>query len=242
MKIKRANVFLVVVSAGIFLLAAYVGRDLTHPNLEFLPDMKYSPAYDAYSPNPNFANGRTLQAPLPGTIARGERPLHYGASLADAKRAGKELLNPFAGDKNRLRRSTRRGAKVYRVSCAVCHASSGLATDVRKLPLVQRSIFRPKALATGDSLKMKDGRLFHILTYGQGGMTSFKGQLTPEQRWDAVNYVRDMQRKHAAAEKRKKSKSRLLNPVPPEKKLSQSVRTATTQEKPGFSNENGKTP
>ena len=40
---------------------------------------------------------------------------------------------------------------------------------------------------------MKDGQLFHILTYGQGSMADFAGQLSPEQRWDAINFVRTMQ-------------------------------------------------
>ena len=228
MNISRANLFLGVLMLGVLVLAVLVGRDMSRPNYEFLPDMKYSPAYSAYSQNPNFLNGRTLQPPVPGTIARGERSLHYAASPADAKRAGRELANPFAGDKKTLHRSTQRGAKVYRVYCTVCHAQSGQADDIQKLPLVQRSILRPKPLATGDSIKMKDGQLFHILTYGQGAMTDFKGQLTRRQRWDAVNYTRDLQRRHTEAEKRK-AKSR--------ESKTETAGTGKTAPKPG-----GKTP
>lgn len=240
MKFTRANLFLGVLAAGILLLAVLVGRDMSQPNFEVMPDMKYSPAYHAYSPNSNFPNGRTLQTPVAGTIARGEQPLHYEATPASAKIAGETLQNPLAGDKKALRRSALRGAKVYRVSCAVCHAVSGLEADIKKLPLVQRSIFRPPPLAAGKSTTIRDGQLFHILTYGQGGMTAFAGQLTPEQRWDAVNYVRDMQRKHAAAGERGKAKARLPDPAPADKRLSQTQRTATLQEKPGFPNVKGR--
>ncbi len=206
MKLTRVHLFLGVLLLGILLLAVFAGRDMSRPNYEFLPDMKHSPAYSAYSANPNFENGRTLQTPVPGTLARGELPLHFAATPTDAKRAGEELSNPLSGEKKSLRRSVVRGGAVYRVSCAVCHGASGSTAEIQKLPIVQRSIFRPKPLATGDSTKMKDGQLFHILTYGQGGMASFAGQLTQRQRWDAVNFIRDLQRRHANSQKLKTGK------------------------------------
>jgi len=45
---------------------------------------------------------------------------------------------------------------------------------------------------------MQDGQLFHVLTYGQGSMSSFAAQLTTDQRWDAINHVRSMQQRAAA--------------------------------------------
>ena len=40
---------------------------------------------------------------------------------------------------------------------------------------------------------MKDGQLFHILSYGQGSMAPMAGQLSRADRWHVVNYVRSMQ-------------------------------------------------
>jgi mono/diheme cytochrome c family protein len=48
-------------------------------------------------------------------------------------------------------------------------------------------------LPTGKSVEMKDGQLFHILSYGQGSMPSMAAQLSRADRWDAVNYVRSLQ-------------------------------------------------
>ena len=50
-------------------------------------------------------------------------------------------------------------------------------------------------MLTGKSLQMKDGQLFHILTYGQGSMSPFAAQLSRDSRWDVINFVRDMQQK-----------------------------------------------
>lgn len=45
---------------------------------------------------------------------------------------------------------------------------------------------------------MKDGQLFHILSYGQGSMSSFAPQLSHARRWDVINFIRDLQSKPPA--------------------------------------------
>ena len=92
--IDRTNTVLTVLLAAVVVMTAAVGVDYSKPNIEILPDMKYTPAWEAFAANPNFPNGRTMQAPVPGTIARGQMPLYYAATKEDAVRAGEELENP----------------------------------------------------------------------------------------------------------------------------------------------------
>ncbi len=47
-------------------------EDPDKPNREFLPEMVRTAAYDSFAPNPNFADGKTLQPPVPGTVPREE--------------------------------------------------------------------------------------------------------------------------------------------------------------------------
>ena len=42
-------------------------------------------------------------------------------------------------------------------------------------------------------MKMKDGQLFHVLTYGQNNMPFYASQLSREDRWNVILYVRTMQ-------------------------------------------------
>jgi len=169
--------------------------DLSRPNFEFLPDMKYSPAYGAYAPNPNFANGQTLRTPVVGTIARGETPLHFRATPEDAKRAGEELSLPKLKSEQEVARAVERGRDVYRTICIACHGPRGAGNG----QVVQHGFPPPPSLLTGKSTGMRDGQLFHILTFGQGSMPSFANRLTPENRWNAIRYVRSMQRDHPQA-------------------------------------------
>lgn len=100
------NVVLAGLVATVFALSALVRVDYSQPNVEVLPDMKYTSAWSAYDRNPNFSNGRTLQAPVAGTIARGNLPIHYSATKEDAAVAGDELRNPFASAVNAEHPST----------------------------------------------------------------------------------------------------------------------------------------
>lgn len=207
--INRTNIVLAVLLVGVLIVTALSGVDYSRPNFEILPDMKYSPAWSAYEKNPNFLNGRTLQAPVPGTIARGEIPLHFAATKEDAVRAGQELLNPYEkislddgaasehedNDKQdaaaeQLRRSVQRGSEAFRTFCVSCHGPSGAGDG----PVANRGFPPPPSLLTGKSTLMKDGQLFHIVTYGQGSMSPMADQLSRERRWDVINFVRDMQK------------------------------------------------
>lgn len=178
-----------------FLLLAVLGSvgatwifssDPAKPNFEFLPQMAHSPRYNAFAPNPNFANGTTLQRPEPGTIARGFMPLHYAATPQDALRAGEELSIPLDPGNVRARE---RGAFVFSNFCALCHGAGGAGNG----PVPQRGYPPPPSLLAEHALKMKDGQLFHVLTYGQNNMPPYASQLSREDRWNVILYVRTVQ-------------------------------------------------
>ena len=162
------------------------------PNFEFLPQMAHAPRYNAFSPNPNFQNGATLQRPEPGTIPRESMPLHYESTPQDALRAGEELQSPVAPENQRSRH---RGALVFANYCAVCHGEGGAGNG----PVAQRGYPPPPSLLAEHALKMKDGQLFHILTYGQNNMPSYASQLSRDDRWNAILHVRSLQRATALA-------------------------------------------
>ena len=192
MTMNRTNIVLSGLLATVAILTATTRVDYSQPNIEILPDMKYTPAWMAYAQNPVFANGRTLQAPVPGTIARGQMPLHFEATKEDAQRAAEELANPYHqsdSEPAKLQESIRRGGDTYRVFCISCHGPTGLGDG----PVSQRGFPPPPSLLTGKSPQMKDGQLFHVLTYGQGSMSPFAAQISREIRWDVINYIRSLQ-------------------------------------------------
>ena len=191
--LSRLNLILVVALAFVLALLMIMRVDNSRPNFQVNlgDDMTASPAYSAYEANENFANGRTLQNPIPGTIARGAKQFHYIATPKDALRAGEQLTNPFDLSAEHGTNSAARGQLAYQKFCVACHAADGAGNG----PVARRGFPPPPSLLTGTSRGMKDGQLFHILTYGQNSMPTFAAQLTHDRRWDVINHIRLLQQK-----------------------------------------------
>ena len=164
----------------------WAAPDQSRPNFEFLPQMAHGARYNAFAANPNFADGKTLQAPPPGAIARGDLPLHYLATSADAARAAEELHSPISPDSPRARV---RGEQVFRNFCTPCHGGDATGMGL----VTQRGVPPPPSLLAPHAAQMKDGQLFHILTYGQNNMAAYAGQISGEDRWNVIAYLRSLQ-------------------------------------------------
>jgi mono/diheme cytochrome c family protein len=126
------------------------------------------------------------RAPVAGTVARGEWPFRYAATEADAARAGRELTKPLAAlspDERRL------GAALYGSFCRTCHGRDGHGDG----PTIRLGYQLPPSLLTRQARDVPDGRMFHVLTHGQKLMPGHVAQLSVEQRWLMVRYIRDMQ-------------------------------------------------
>ena len=161
-------------------------RDFSQPNLEFLPEMVRSVTYDSFAPNPNFPDGKTLQQPVPGTIPRGFLPLHYEATPQDAERAGEELLNPYSMQDTE---ALQRGELVYENFCLPCHGTEGRGNG----PVILRGYPAPPPLISNRAIGMKDGQIFHIITYGQRNMSPHATQISREDRWKVILHIRTLQ-------------------------------------------------
>ena len=186
MTARRLNAGLAVAFVASFGLMWASRRDVHRPNVEFAPDMAHGPRYAAFSPNPVFRSGQTLQAPAPGTIPRGWMPLHYAATPADATRAGEELQSPLArGDAAALAR----GEQVFTTFCVPCHGAGARGDGV----VTTRGVPPPPSLLAEHAVTLRDGQLFHILTYGQNNMASYASQISREDRWRVILYVRSLQ-------------------------------------------------
>ena len=149
--------------------------------------MARSLPYDSFAPNPNTRDGKTLQAPVAGTVPRGFLPLHYGRSAAEAERAGRELHDPPS-----LPRDPARGRMLYATFCLVCHGENGRGDG----PLASR-IPPPTSYASERVRGLPAGQIYHVISYGSGRMPPYAAQVPQADRW---LIVREVQRLAQAAE------------------------------------------
>jgi len=170
----------VVVLGGLFLM----NRNNAARNLEWPTQMQYSPAYLSQMPNPVLPNGMTEQMPVAGTIPRGYQPFHYGPGPEEAIRAGVELRNPFQPTEENLARAE----QVFNNYCAVCHGATGGGDG----PLIPKYP-NPPAYATDKSKALADGNMFHVITLGRNNMPSHAAQVSVDDRWKVILYIRELQ-------------------------------------------------
>lgn len=182
----KLNWILLILFAATLALNWGIARDVTRLNVEFMPDMVHSAAYESFESNPHFADGKTLREPVAGTIPRGFRPLHYGATPEERIRAGREMKNPFLPAE---REALNRGAVVYQNVCVPCHGASGRGDG----PVSKKGFPPPASLVADKAIQLQDGEIFHIVTYGQNNMPAYAAQLDPEDRWKVVLHVRSLQ-------------------------------------------------
>ena len=172
-------------AAAIALLAAAgCGAGGNDRALEYMPDMTRGPAYKAFAPNSATRTGLTLQAPVPGTIARGHLSyqFHYGPGEEEAARAGRDLKNPLSLTPETIED----GRGLYQTYCLVCHGANGKGDG----PLVVAGkIPTPPAYSSERVVVFPPGRIFHVVTMGTQKMPSYAALLTPGERWKVVAYV-----------------------------------------------------
>ena len=163
-----------------------VSRDVDVRNFEWLSQMQYSPAYHSQTANPALPDHMTEQSPVSGTIPRGFKPFHYGPDQAEADRAGRELKNPFQPTSENLAR----GQYVFSNYCLACHGATGGGDG----PIIPKYP-KPPSYLTEKSKSLPDGTMFHVITMGRNNMPSHAAQVSPDDRWKAILYIRKLQGK-----------------------------------------------
>jgi mono/diheme cytochrome c family protein len=150
-----------------------------------LQGMHSSPSFKAQEAQPNFKGGPpSMRVPPPATVPAEFR--HYAYANAPEE-AGAALKNPVPINAETLRY----GKLAYETTCIVCHGADGsgqgYVVGPNKYP-------NPPSLLTQRAQGFSDGQIYHVITYGQARMWSYKSQLRPLERWAVVNYVRALQR------------------------------------------------
>lgn len=169
-------------STALLALALSACSDTTEKTVwQFMPHMSNTPALKAQRGYDGLGNGASVLVPPENTIARGHRPYR----IQTPEEAEAQLTNPLPND----HATVMRGQKVYNIYCIACHGERGLGDGpiVNPYPI-------PKSLQSEAMLKWKDGHIFHVITKGQGVMPSYAQQISAEDRWAVIRYVRVLQR------------------------------------------------
>lgn len=179
--------------------------DPNSPGIEYMPDMYRSPAVEAYvdyGQDPYYfadsvvlaeRNTQSARLPAEGTIpfaadeakAAFNFPYPYANTPEDYERAGLEVHSPIPLTKG----TVEAGKVIYGKFCVHCHGETGMGDGA----VVTKGGHAPPNAYNGPLKTLPEGKMFHTLTYGKGMMGSHASQLTKEERWTVIQYVKFLQ-------------------------------------------------
>lgn len=166
------------------------------PRIHLIPDMDHQFKYKAQQENPLFEDRRAMRLPVEGTVARGEL-------RADDKfyrgTEGSDWATTFPIDVTKDVMA--RGKQRHDIYCAPCHGldGSGMGTvAIRAQELQEAKWVPPASFHTELVISRPVGHIFNTITNGIRTMPAYGPQISPEDRWAIVAYVRALQRSQNA--------------------------------------------
>lgn len=168
---------------ALFLISCTKNKE--DPGYEYMPDMVYSEAVEAYSTSTVTPNGASMMYPPKGSIARGYKVFPYGNSDDEKERAGVEMTDSREVTESRLKR----GEYLYNSMCLICHGKTGAGDGPIAAKYAEPPAFNGRALRG-----YKAGQIYHALVKGYGDMPSHEAQLDDHDRWDVILYVQKLQK------------------------------------------------
>ena len=153
---------------------------------QYFDDMVTSPAYESYTSNPNFADGKTMQPPVPGTIPRGIIPYVYQKTDEDRALAAATLVNELKPSKENLER----GEKMYDIYCMQCHGEKGNGQG--RLYVSKKYTYPPASLLSEKMMANPEADIYHVITVGFGIMGEHGSMIKPDDRWKIAMYVKEV--------------------------------------------------
>lgn len=147
-------------------------------------DMHDQPRFKPLAKSDFYADLRSARAPVEGTVARGQ--LHEDTYFYTGKMGNNpgDYL-PFAVSEAVLAR----GRERFNIYCAPCHSQLGDGNGV----IVQRGYRRPPSYHTERLRKAPLGYFFDVMTNGFGAMPDYASQISAQDRWNIVAYIRALQ-------------------------------------------------
>jgi mono/diheme cytochrome c family protein len=166
--------------------------------------MRNSVAFDPYeNPRPPaegavaFASGNFPSAPGEVNVGQPEGleedvpPFGPQDMVQPGSALVRNLVNPVPADSASLAR----GEVLFDRFCSVCHGPQGMSAGS---PMVQRmppmALMNAFNLANGPSVQYVDGYIYGMIRVGRGLMPPYGHQVSHFDRWNLVNYVRQLQR------------------------------------------------
>ncbi len=101
-----------------------------------------------------------------------------------APSSANKLTNPL----NDIAKASREGKSIFNAQCFTCHGTDGKGDG----PVAVSLHPKPANLTSNRVQQQSDGAIYWEITNGNSPMPSFKNALSANQRWELVDYIRQL--------------------------------------------------
>lgn len=151
------------------------------PKVVPMSHMLDQPRLNPQQANDFFKDGSGMRMPVAGTVPRLAVPYSV-----ETQEEATVIGNPLPRTETVLRE----GRKLYGDFCSVCH---GILGD-GKPTLTQAYGAQPTNLNSNNIVTLADGSLYHVIMKGKNSMPAYASDLSQDERWAVLHYVRVLQR------------------------------------------------
>jgi hypothetical protein len=165
--------------------------------IQIFPDMKRQLKLRPQTANGFFANGLSSQLPVAGTIPQA-RPVVIGGKQFFPYEDAPVFTGRVTGTTNFIENNPMpvtaelmaRGQQRFTINCAPCHGQAadgnGITKKIGAMAVVAN-------LHDKRIVEMTDGEIFNTITHGKNLMGAYGPNVTVEDRWAIIAYLRAVQ-------------------------------------------------
>lgn len=212
---KKQIIRILPIAVAAFMLTACERAGKNQTGRIYMPDMTYSNAYEAYSASEITTpegNKMSAREPVAGTIPYNYIPHdpaiknnsgklmsyviknHFSHDIekqdAERERAATEIQDPLEQSAENLAN----GKRLYEINCTPCHGEKGEGNgQLIELPGGGDGPFTSRPQPYKTLLPpLKDGSIFYSVSYGKNMMGGYGFQLTVNERWQIIHYIKSL--------------------------------------------------
>ncbi|MCX6885853.1 MAG: cytochrome c [Verrucomicrobiota bacterium] len=191
---------LVLTVVTVVAILGFRGSHSRKTSLYIFPDMEWQLKLRPQKDNGFFPNGLSSQMSPQGTVARA-KPIHALAGEALPFEDAPVFTGRAPGTTNFVELNPmpitatylQRGQQRFTIYCSPCHGAqadgNGITKKIGAMAVVAN-------LHDKRIVGLPDGEIFHVITNGRNLMGSYASQVTVQDRWAIIAYVRALQFSH----------------------------------------------
>jgi mono/diheme cytochrome c family protein len=182
-------IFLVFIlcAVAVVAIAGKRGSLSRRPPIELFPDMNRQPKLRPQTPNEFFADSKSSRPPIPGTIALDD---HYEDTPVNTGRVPGTTNFVQVLPVEVTAKLLARGQQRFNINCSPCHGAQGDGNGITKKIGAMGVVAN---LHDKRIVELPDGEIFNTITYGKNLMGSYGANVTVEDRWAIIAYLRALQ-------------------------------------------------